>query len=307
MRRSGIGWLVAFGTLSCAMTVPALPAQGYVPNSYLACFNSSEADLLSLERSMSPAINAFVQAGTPVTFSGNSGAPVTFVVASSAALLFSPDLGSGPGTLQPGTSSDTFTATTATATPGILIYWDASFSDATLNGCEGLTPKTYTTHVCTFTVASPPSIEAETAAKKKQEEAAIKKKQEEAETEAPATASVSLDGSTITVQSSGQAAVKLTCAGTSTCGGKLTLTVKGRARKGKKTKTKTIGTASFSIPAGKTATVDVTLDGAGRALLSAAHRRLSATLTVLKSSPAPSRTRSESVRLVLRKVSKAKK
>jgi len=173
--------LVSFCALVCAMTLPAIPAQGYVEAPYLACFNSSEADLLSLERSSSPAINTYVQAGTPATFSGNSSVPVTFAIASSSALLSSPDIDGGLGTLQPGTSTYTFTSAKATVTPGILIYWDASFSNATLEDCKGMTPKTYTTAVRTFTVVSSPPTAAEAAAKKKQEEeAAAKKKEEEA-------------------------------------------------------------------------------------------------------------------------------
>jgi len=82
---------MVLGALGYLAVGSVSPAHGYVPNSYLACFNSSEADLLSLERSMSPAINTYVQAGTPVTFSGNSGAPVTFAVASSAAGLSTPE------------------------------------------------------------------------------------------------------------------------------------------------------------------------------------------------------------------------
>jgi hypothetical protein len=136
---------------------------------------------------LNPAINTIVQAGTPVTFSGNSAASVTFAVASSPALLSSPDLDSGQGSVQPGASSYTLTSTKATATPGVLIYWDASFSNATLNGCKGLTPTTYTTSVRTLTVVSPPPTEAEVAAQKKQqEEAAAKKMQEEEEAAAHA-------------------------------------------------------------------------------------------------------------------------
>jgi len=92
----------------------------------------------------------------------------------------SPDLGTGPGTLQPGTSSYTFTSTMPTATPGVLVYWDASFSNATITACEGMTPKTYTTQVCTFTVVSPALTAAEAAAakKKKQEEEPLPIKRE---------------------------------------------------------------------------------------------------------------------------------
>ena len=172
--------------------------------------------------------------------------------------------------------------------------------------------------------------EEETVATKKHEEeeaAAKKKKEEEAATKGsgggsstpsttsttptttttPATGSVSLDGSSITVQSSGKAQVKLTCTGTATCGGTLTLTAKTKSKGKKKAKTETIGTSSFSIPAAKTATVTLTLTGTGRALLSAAHGKLTATLAILKSSPGPSNTQTHSVHLAQQKATKAKK
>jgi hypothetical protein len=117
---------------------------------------------------------------------------------------------------------------------------------------------------------------------------------------------VSLASTQIVTTSGGEATVKLTCTGTGTCRGKLTLTVKTRGRDGKRrSKTTTIGTASFSIAAGKTATVKLTLNGTGRALLSADHGRLSASLTVAKSSPAPSQTHTETVELAQRKAVKA--
>ena len=143
--------------------------------------------------------------------------------------------------------------------------------------------------------------EAETAAatkKHQEEEAAAKKKTEEAAT----TGSVSLDGSVITVQDSGEAQVKLACTGTGTCSGKLTLTVKARGKdKHKHSKTTIIGTATFSIWPGKTATVELELNARVRALLSSNHGRLSAMLTVLKASPAPSQTHADSVQLVQRR------
>jgi len=123
---------------------------------------------------------------------------------------------------------------------------------------------------------------------------------------------VSLDGSTITVQGNGEAEVKLSCTGTGMCAGKLTLTelrlaVKILLEKGKrttpktKTKTETLGTATFFIPAGKTATIELKLNAVGRALLGAAHGRLSASLTVLKSAPGPTQTLTEDVQLVQRR------
>jgi Domain of unknown function DUF11 len=111
-------------------------------------------------------------------------------------------------------------------------------------------------------------------------------------------ATVSLADTHIATTARGVASVKLTCTGTGTCRGKLTLTYKRKATKGTKIKATNIGTAGFSIPAGATATVKLTLNARGRTLLKANHSRLSATLAISKSSPAPARTRSEGVRLV---------
>ncbi len=123
-----------------------------------------------------------------------------------------------------------------------------------------------------------------------------------------ASGSVSLDGSSITVQRNGAAVVKLTCTGTATCEGKLALTAKSTTKKGKKkhSKTTTIGATSFSIAAGKTVAVKLALGAAGKASLSAAHGHLNATLTILKSSPAPAVTQTQSVHLAQQKATKAK-
>ncbi len=242
---------------------------------------------------LEPANGATVPAGTPVTFSGESNQALTFSVASSQALLSSPDIDSGMGS-QSGAFNE-FTSTKATATPR-TIYWAASFTFIP-EDCE--TPSTFTTPVRTLVVT--PSEAELAAAKRQQEEAAAKKRQEEEAAAVTPTGSVSLDGSTITVASSGEAAVKLACTGTATCAGKLTLTGKNTTKKGKKAKTETIGTATFSIPTGKTATIELDLNAAGRALLGADHGRLSASLTILKSSPAPSQTHAENVRLVQKK------
>jgi len=139
-------------------------------------------------------------------------------------------------------------------------------------------------------------------------EAAALKRREEEDAAAQATGSVLLNGSSITVRSSGEAVIKLACAGTGRCSGKLTLTVKGTTKRGEKAKTETIGTATFSIPPNETRSIKLTLNAAGRALLSADHGHLGATLSVLKSSPAPSQTHTDSVHLVQQKAhGKAKK
>ena len=147
------------------------------------------------------------------------------------------------------------------------------------------------------------------AAKKREEEAPATKTKLEEQAKVAATGSVSLAGSTIGVQSAGRASVKLSCAGTATCTGKLTLTAKSTTGKGKKkrSETTTIGTATFSIPAGKTATATLTLTATGRTLLKSDHGKLSASLTILKSSPSPTSTQRKSVQLVQKPATKAKR
>jgi hypothetical protein len=109
---------------------------------------------------------------------------------------------------------------------------------------------------------------------------------------------LSLAGTRLSTTARGEVAVKLKCTDTTTCRGRLSLTVKTRARGKKRFKTDPIGTATFSIPPGKTATIKLELNAAGRALLSSDHGRLSATLTLLKSSPEPAQTRTEGVVLL---------
>ena len=124
-----------------------------------------------------------------------------------------------------------------------------------------------------------------------------------------ATGKVLLDGTTIEAQRSGAAGIKLTCTGTGTCTGKLSLTAKRTTKRGKKTHTniQAIGRATFAISAGKTTTIKIMLNATGRVLLSAAHGHLNATLTILKSSPPPAATQTASVHLALQKATRSKK
>jgi hypothetical protein len=140
------------------MTPPT--AMGYVPTPpYANCFSSSQANETALIRSLTPAENATVPVGAPLTFSGTSSAPLTFSVATSPALLSTnPDIASGAGEVQPASGSSPtydFTSTAATAKPG-TIYWSVSFSDSTLPECAGLTPSTYTTPARALTIAPAP-------------------------------------------------------------------------------------------------------------------------------------------------------
>jgi hypothetical protein len=307
IRGANIGWMVTLGMSVCVTaTLVASPALALEPSKALICstgVQAAEAEVSSLP--LEPANGATVPAGTPVIFSAGSvphNAP-TFSVASSPTLLSSPDIDSGTGS-QSGASYK-FTSTKATATPR-TIYWAASFT-FTVEDCES--PSTFMTPVRTLIVAP---TEAELAASKKhqEEEATRKKSEEEAaakrkEEATAASGTVVLDGATINVENSGEAAVKLTCSDVSPCMGTLTLTATATATatagKGKMRhdKTESIGTASFSIAAGKDATIRITLDKTGRARLNAAHGRLNATLTILRTSPPPNKTQSQHVHLDL--------
>jgi hypothetical protein len=116
-----------------------------------------------------------------------------------------------------------------------------------------------------------------------------------ASTSAPATTatgSVSLASTAITVQRGRVSQVKLECLGSASCHGKLTLLAKvaSNVKHKKRTRTVTIGTASFSVPGDETKTVKIDLDATGRALLSARRGRLSASLTIIELAPNPDKT-----------------
>ncbi len=121
-----------------------------------------------------------------------------------------------------------------------------------------------------------------------------------------ATGGVLLAGTRIVTTAGGEAAVELTCTGTGTCSGKLTLAAKSRSKKGRKAKMETIGTAVFSIAPGKTAAIDVKLNAAGRALLKADRGRFSASLALLELAPGPQGTKNETVRIVKQKAAGAR-
>jgi hypothetical protein len=149
--------------------------------------------------------------------------------------------------------------------------------------------------------------EEEAAASHKREEEAAPKRKKEADP--PPTGSMSLDGFTITVQSNGVALVKLNCLGIASCHGKLALRAKSTVKaKGKrKTRTVRLGAVSVSISGDETKTVKVKLDAAGRALLSANHGRLSASLELLELAPSPENTQTQAVHLVGERTAKWKK
>ncbi len=131
-------------------------AYGYVYKApYLSCFDETYADMATLRASLVPAEGAAVPVGAPVTFTGNAGATVTFAVASSPALLATPDIDSGLGSARPAPGEGySFTSTKTSDKPG-TVYWDASFSTAGFKECEGQTPKIETTQPRALTVLAP--------------------------------------------------------------------------------------------------------------------------------------------------------
>ena len=129
-------------------------------------------------------------------------------------------------------------------------------------------------------------------------------------TTTPSTGSVSLVDTGIPVQDGRTSLVKLECLGSATCRGQLTLSAKIASKvKGKKKPARTvrIGTVSFSIPGDETKTVKLTIDAAGRALLSADHGHLSARLAILDLAPSPENTDTKTVQLMQRSAAKTRK
>ncbi|HWY17537.1 MAG TPA: hypothetical protein VNY27_02370 [Solirubrobacteraceae bacterium] len=126
---------------------------------------------------------------------------------------------------------------------------------------------------------------------------------------ASAACRVSLLGRNVTVRSSGRMTLKFTSRSTHTCSGRLkliteTTAIITKAKVKQRSKRTTIGIGTFSIPAGKTSTVKLELNVAGRLLLSMAHGRLPVSMVMLEA-VAPSRT--DTVQLVLRKARQSQK
>jgi len=110
---------------------------------------------------------------------------------------------------------------------------------------------------------------------------------------APVSCVVRLLSSRLPVHAHGRVAVRLRAAGSGRCRGKLTLTVIARHRRAHAGALR-LGTSMFSLPVGIARTANLTLDSAGRALLSAGHGSLKASLSV----GLPSGRRSANVRLI---------
>jgi hypothetical protein len=156
------GWRTvgAFGTLACLASVAA-PASGYTPPElpWANCSGAEGAARTLIEVRALPEEGATVVAGTQVTFSAPSAAPVTFSVASSPALLASPNIDQGLAQPLPSEGGTTrmqvFTSSKAASTPG-TVYWQASFSAAALPVCAGVSSGLVTIPPRTLTVEPAP-------------------------------------------------------------------------------------------------------------------------------------------------------
>jgi hypothetical protein len=130
-------------------------------NGWLFCF-AAEQGIKAAEGNvalLAPGEGETVQSGGPLTLSLAGGGGVlstpTFLVASSPALLATPDIDSGAGTEQAGGQRVfRFTSTRATAVAR-TIYWAASFTASLPEECKS-PPITYTTPVRSLIVTAPP-------------------------------------------------------------------------------------------------------------------------------------------------------
>jgi thermitase len=102
----------------------------------------------------------------------------------------------------------------------------------------------------------------------------------------------------------GMTKVGLRCSGPTACASKLALTVRIKKRSGHgtrttfKTKVLTIGTATFSAPAGGTVRVTIKLNAIGRKIVGTGSGRLYVNLTIFASAPAPPTTKTQRILLV---------
>jgi hypothetical protein len=159
-RRGVICAAVVLSVLGCSASLSTNASYGL--ENWLQCANEELSFKLLSEytKLVSPADGATVQAGSPVTFVGESGGgkPLSFEVASSPSSLSSPDVDAGLGSLQPATGTPSpqyaFTSTKAAATPR-MIYWAVSFSES-LQGCAEPV-HTYRTPARALTVLLAPS------------------------------------------------------------------------------------------------------------------------------------------------------
>jgi hypothetical protein len=114
---------------------------------------------------------------------------------------------------------------------------------------------------------------------------------------------LSLRTKKLAVTRSRTVALRLQRTGAGACSGKLTLSF-NRAKHGRRPKLQTIGTASFAMGSAASRVLTINLNKAGRRLFASHGRKLNASLSVVRSVPAPRLARSASVRLTLKKTKK---
>jgi IPT/TIG domain/FG-GAP repeat len=100
----------------------------------------------------------------------------------------------------------------------------------------------------------------------------------------------------LSVQPHSRAVLKLAGIGLGKCGGKVRLRVRRRLAN-HHIGIKTIGTAVFTVLAGKHLAVKIHLNATGRKMLAARHGKLNASILIVRSTPAPSVARTASVRV----------
>jgi hypothetical protein len=111
---------------------------------------------------------------------------------------------------------------------------------------------------------------------------------------------LSLGNKHLAVTGSRTVALRLQRTGAGACSGKLTLSF-NKAKRGKRPKLLTIGTASFSMGSASSKVLKINLNKMGRMLFASHRRRLNASLSLVRSVPAPKLARSASVRLTWKK------
>jgi hypothetical protein len=114
---------------------------------------------------------------------------------------------------------------------------------------------------------------------------------------------LSLGNKHLAVTGSRTVALRLQRTGAGACNGKLTLSF-NKAKRGKRPKLQTIGTASFAMGSASSKVLKIDLNKVGRKLFSSHGRRLNASLSFVRSLPAPKLARSASVRLTWKKTKK---
>lgn len=114
-------------------------------------------------------------------------------------------------------------------------------------------------------------------------------------TTAPPPCAVRLKSTAITVITKTRVEITLVASGSGHCAGRLTL--RAQVRVGKRVRLRSLGTASYSLNAGRTVHLRVKLDSAGLSLLRSHHGRLKALLVIARTSPAPPRSTTTNVSL----------